>query len=224
MALALLCVAGCSRVASDARDARNRHLRRALAAKQAQDIDRAIALCEKALVRRPGLALAHRELGLMLDNYRGDPLGALYHYRRYLELRPDSPQREAVAEQMRKCRASLAAETAEFPAEFKRELRARDERLRKLEQEVAAWREQAGGSGAPVRAASPPAPEPAAAVIPAPPAERTHVVQPGETLATISAKHYGSPAHWQGIFNANRDKLADANNLRVGTRLAIPNE
>ena len=96
MGLAVLCLAlaaGCGRVSGERREARDRYLRRAEAAQQAQDIDRAIELCEKAVGRRPNLALAHRELGLMLDNYRQDYVSALYHYQRYLQLRPDSPNR-----------------------------------------------------------------------------------------------------------------------------------
>ena len=91
LALALLGGAvwpGCAPSGGEAWEVRDRHLRRARAAKDAQDVDRAIDLCEKALARKPDLALAHRELGLMLDNYRQDYLRALYHYRRYLELRP----------------------------------------------------------------------------------------------------------------------------------------
>ena len=67
-------------------------------------------------------------------------------------------------------------------------------------------------------------PAPAApAVLPAPAASAAvHVVQPGETLGTISARYYGTPAKWSVLFNANRDRVPDANNVRVGTRLDIP--
>lgn len=231
-ALALLCatgLGGCARAGSDARDARDRRLRRALEAKAAQDIDRAIALCEQALARKPDLALAHRELGLMLDNYRGDYVGALYHYRRYLELRPGAPQRAAIEELIRHCRVSFAAQMAESPEELKRDLQVRDARIRQLELEVAAWRARGGtaaGSPAIAPAVPPPVKNEPAAVPPAPaaPAVRTHIVQPGETLATISARYYGTPAKWQTLFDANRDTLANANNLRVGARLTIPAE
>ena len=209
---------GCRRAGSDEREARNVLLRRARAAREAQDIDRAIALCEKALARRPDLALAHRELGLMLDNYRRDYVAALYHYQRYLELRPDSPQRADIEELARHCRASFAAQMAESSGELKRVLKEREERIRKLEAEVAALREQT------VRAAAPVAPPPPpAASGPAAPG-RIHVVQAGESLGAISTRYYGTPARWKTIFNANRDKLPDANNLRVGTPLKIPNE
>ena len=220
--LAVLCLAlatGCGRVSDERREARDRHLRRAEAAKHAQDIDRAIELCEKALERRPNLALAHRELGLMLDNYRQDYVPALYHYQRYLQLRPDSPNRADIESLIQHCRVSFAAQIAESPDELKRNLQARDARIRALEREVFALRAAAS-------AAAPPAPDLAAAPASAPAATaaQVHVVQAGENLGAISTRYYGTPSRWKDIFNANRDKVPDANNVRVGTRLDIPKE
>jgi nucleoid-associated protein YgaU len=48
------------------------------------------------------------------------------------------------------------------------------------------------------------------------------VVEAGENLATISTRYYGTPSRWKNIFNANQGRLTDANNVRVGTRLNIP--
>jgi tetratricopeptide (TPR) repeat protein len=223
-ALAALCivlVAGCERASGERREARDRHLRRAQAAKQAQDIDRAIAECEKALQRRPDLALAHRELGLMLDNYRQDYVAALYHYQRYLQLRPDSPHRADIEALIQRCRISFAAQIAESPAEMKQDLQVRDERIQNLELEVSALREKAGVAGAPATA-GPAAPPPKPAGTPAGASLQVHVVQAGENLGVISSRYYGTPAKWKTIFNANRDRVPDANNLRVGTRLDIP--
>ena len=50
------------------------------------------------------------------------------------------------------------------------------------------------------------------------------MVQAGENLGAISTRYYGTPSRWKDIFNANRDKVPDANNVRVGTRLDIPKE
>ena len=218
-ALALLGAALLSGCGPAGDEPRSRHFRRALAAKDAQDIDGAIALCEEALARHPRLARAHRELGVMLDNYRQDYAAALYHYRRYLELRPDTPERADIEELIRHCRASFAAEMQESSGELKRVLQARDERIRRLELDVAALRT----GPAP---AAPPAAAPAAAAPSAPPAAaavaQVHVVQTGESLGAISTRYYGTPAKWKTIFNANRDRVPDANNVRVGTRLDIP--
>ena len=231
-ALCLVVGAGCSRTSGEPREARDRHLRQAYAAKEAQDIDRAIVLCEQALARHPDLASAHRELGLMLDNYRQDYVAALYHYQRYLQLRPAAQDRAGVEELIQHARYSFAAQIAAAPEELKKNLQARDERIRKLETEVVALREKIADAG--------PAPSPgsktkavaqtktqqggASDVAVATPPVRIHVVQAGENLATISTRYYGTPAKWKNIFNANQERLTDANNLRVGTKLTIPPE
>jgi LysM repeat protein len=219
--LGVVAFSGCDRPSSDRRELRDRYLRRALAAKENQDIDRAITWCEEALDRRPGLALAHRELALMLDHYRQDYVGALYHYQRYLQLRPGTAERADIEEMMRHCRTAFAAQMEESSVELKRAVQERDARIRRLELEVANLRAQTGGATlqpavAPVVPPAAPAASPAAA-----PAQ-VHVVLAGDTLGTISARYYGTPAKWKTIFNANRDRVPDANNLRVGTRLDIP--
>ena len=228
--LALLCAAlfaGCGRASDDRREARDRHLRRAQAAKEAQDVDRAIELCERALRRRPDLALAHRELGLMLHNYRQDYVAAIYHYQRYLSLRPDAEGREDIEQLIRHCRISYAALIAESPEEVRKDLRARDRRIQELERELSALRNPGAAPEAAAKPAGKAKGAKAAASDPAPggaaPA-RVHVVQAGENLATISMRYYGTRAKWKAIFDANRDRLADANNLRVGTSIAIPAE
>jgi nucleoid-associated protein YgaU len=49
-----------------------------------------------------------------------------------------------------------------------------------------------------------------------------YVVQKGDVLGTIAQKVYGSSKKWQKIFDANRDLLKDANALKVGMKLRIP--
>ena len=221
--------AGCGRATDDEREARNRHLRRAYAARDVQDVDGAIVWCRRALERRPDLALAHRELAIIYDNYREDYEYALYHYRRYLELRPHSAKRREVEELIRRCRVNVAAQVSESPVEWRQDLAARNARIRSLELEVAALRQAAAPSAPapapaarPAEAPRPRGPEPAAAA-PAP-GTRTHVVQAGETLSTISSRYYGTPAKWNRILEANRDRLSSANNVRVGVALVIPQE
>ena len=52
--------------------------------------------------------------------------------------------------------------------------------------------------------------------------QRFHIVRRGETLSTISVKYYGSANKWQKILDANRSQLMDANRLKPGTKLTIP--
>ncbi|HEY4260016.1 MAG TPA: LysM peptidoglycan-binding domain-containing protein [Schlesneria sp.] len=52
--------------------------------------------------------------------------------------------------------------------------------------------------------------------------DRTHIVQKGETLSSIAAKELGSSGRFQELFEANRDQLKDANDVRVGMILRVP--
>jgi LysM repeat protein len=57
---------------------------------------------------------------------------------------------------------------------------------------------------------------------PAPQPPTYHVVQRGETLSSIAERHLGSAARFPELFDANADRLRDANDLRVGMELRIP--
>ena len=50
-----------------------------------------------------------------------------------------------------------------------------------------------------------------------------HHVQPGETLASIARRYYGSDDYYMTIYEANRDKMSSPNVVRTGVRLVIPN-
>lgn len=50
----------------------------------------------------------------------------------------------------------------------------------------------------------------------------SHLVQRGESLSGISYKYYGSANKWRQIYNANRNVIKNANKLKPGTKLIIP--
>ena len=52
--------------------------------------------------------------------------------------------------------------------------------------------------------------------------ERTHTVASGDTLSSIAKQYYGDAGKWTKIFEANRDLLPDANSLKLGQKLRIP--
>lgn len=52
--------------------------------------------------------------------------------------------------------------------------------------------------------------------------DQKHVVQRGETLSSIAARYLGSSSRFEEIYEANRDRLRDANDLRIGQELRIP--
>lgn len=209
-------------------------MRRARTRKAANDIDGAIALYQEALERRPTLARAHLELGLLFDQPREDFVRAIYHYERYLELRPRAEKRELIEDLTRHARLAFAASLPEQPsgavqliAELRREnaaLRAELARARGAVRTPQPRPSPASGASArspepaprattPLR---PPAPEPAA------PALETYTVQAGDTLTRIAARVYGDAGQWTRIFEANRDVLRDPSSVRPGQQLAIP--
>ena len=49
-----------------------------------------------------------------------------------------------------------------------------------------------------------------------------HIVSKGETLSDISQRYYGSSNKWQKILIANSSAIKDANRLKPGTKLIIP--
>jgi len=51
---------------------------------------------------------------------------------------------------------------------------------------------------------------------------RFHIVQKDETLSSISQQYYGTASRWQKILAANEQTIKDANKIRPGTKLIIP--
>jgi len=70
-------------------------------------------------------------------------------------------------------------------------------------------------AAAPPASRRPEAPDPATA-------PRTHTVRSGDSLSSISREVYGTPSRWIDIYQANRDRLANENALKVGQELRIP--
>ena len=58
---------------------------------------------------------------------------------------------------------------------------------------------------------------------PPPPAEKTYTVAAGDSLSKIAKQFYGNANEYMKIFDANKDKLTDPNNIKVGQQLVIPN-
>ncbi|HEX5708193.1 MAG TPA: LysM peptidoglycan-binding domain-containing protein [Pyrinomonadaceae bacterium] len=50
----------------------------------------------------------------------------------------------------------------------------------------------------------------------------TYTVQSGDTLSKIAREYYGDSGQYQRIFEANRDKLDDPDEISAGQELVIP--
>jgi LysM repeat protein len=51
---------------------------------------------------------------------------------------------------------------------------------------------------------------------------KTYIVKPGDTLARISVKFYGTSRRYMDIYNANRNVLSSPSRVEVGQELVIP--
>jgi LysM repeat protein len=53
-------------------------------------------------------------------------------------------------------------------------------------------------------------------------ATRTYTVRSGDSLSKISERYYGNSADWTWIYDANKAKVSDPNEIYVGESLTIP--
>ncbi len=80
-----------------------------------RDFQGAMEFYKRALSVNPDFATAHLELGLLCEDKLGDPITAIYHYGRYLELRPDSEKKQLVEDFIERAKLSYAAKLPQSP-------------------------------------------------------------------------------------------------------------
>lgn len=159
----------------------------------------AVEMYHKALILDPDNAEAYLQLGIIYDDNLKDEGQAIYFYRHFLARKPDSEKAELV-----------------------RGWIAKSERM--IEKGIG---DEEAGPGPGVSTPPP------ATVGSTPPPLRTgdkekisaltlYHVQKGDTLARIAQKFYGDRTAWKGIYQANRNQLANPDALRVGQVLKIP--
>lgn len=54
------------------------------------------------------------------------------------------------------------------------------------------------------------------------PIKRIHVVVQGDSLSSISQRYYGTSKRWEDIYEANKEALANKNQIKAGMHLVIP--
>jgi LysM repeat protein len=107
----LLPVSGCWRAGSlDDKERNNRIVAKAYEMVDQGDFAAAVTLFTRALDTYPGMARPHLDLALVLHDHQHDYLRAIYHYNRYLELRPDSDKISLIQERVRQAESSFVAQ------------------------------------------------------------------------------------------------------------------
>ncbi len=190
---------------------------------------------------------SHLEAGYIYLRTMKDPVRAIYHFDRYLQFKPQSPQAAQVRQLIETAQKEFARQLPAQPYEgdldridlmdlvktlkqendsLKRELMAATARVEQLENVLGQARRPA-----PTQTVAPVPPTtvnrqaavPAVAQAPSPEtAPRSYTVQSGDTLSTISKRFYGTPSRWIDIYQANRDRLSSENALKVGQSIRIP--
>jgi tetratricopeptide (TPR) repeat protein len=188
---------------------------------------------------------SHLEAGYLYLREFGDPVRAIYHFDRFLQFEPQSPQAPQVRQLIETAEKEFARQLPAQPYQgeldridlmelvkslreenerLKRDLAAAGARARKLEGVLAQARRIPSADAAPAQGTTAAAARPeAAATSPDPSAvPEAYSVRPGDTLSSISKRFYGTPSRWMDIYQANRDRLASQNALKVGQELRIP--
>ncbi|MBA3882551.1 MAG: LysM peptidoglycan-binding domain-containing protein [Chthoniobacterales bacterium] len=187
------------------------------------DFLHAINLYESALDGSAGAADIHYRLALLYDDKMHEPLNALHHFKRYLVLAPTGAHASEVKEFMKRGELALVtnmsgdsvvtrAEAARLKNEnltLRKELEERAAQAR-----LAASNEKATRAANPEKASSPGTSSKSAT--------RSHVVETGDTLYSLSRKYYGSAKRWKEIRQANRKSLDASGKLKAGQTVTIP--
>ena len=188
----------------------------------AQDFRGAANLYERALDGTAKTADVHFRLGLLYDGKLNDPVGAVHHFRRYVEFLPNGPHAKEAKANLDRIELTLATSLAGGTLITHAEATKLKNENRDLKAQLAARNSPTvtftplnGTRGAGGTASADAQAHPA-------PGSRTYQVQAGDTLASIARKFYKTKARAKDIQDANLNAVPDAAKLKKGTTLIIP--
>jgi LysM repeat protein len=182
------------------------------------DLEGAVRAYESVLDGTPKTAEAHYHLGHVYADRLKDPLGALYHFNRYVAVAPDGQYAKGAKAYKKEGELLLIAQLsggAPITQEDAARLKNENLKLRKTLEELRMTKTPAVAA-----TASPKGGEVVQKAIP--PGGRTHKIAQGETLATIAVKYYKNKARAREILDANFYSADAATKLKVGQEIYIP--
>jgi LysM repeat protein len=142
--LATLALSGCGpTVQSRAEEEKEAHFLAGKSLLKEMDYKGAIDSFEQALETNPRSASAHFELAWLFDQKESDPAAAIFHYDRFLKLRPTAENEETIRARILACKQELARTVSLGPVTqgLQREFEQLTEENKKLREEVFRWRE-----------------------------------------------------------------------------------
>jgi len=184
----------------------------------------------------PYSAKSHYELAAIYDESLDDAVLSIYHYRKFLELEPDSQERKKIEIWIQAVEKEYCSQLkSKYPDDDTRTqleiLKEREKRyilhLTQFRSENAYLKGQLGQRLNPQMATEQPIQENPSARPSADIALRKkeipdfYVVKSGDTLSRISKEIYGDIRYFKLIFDANKDTLT-SENLQIGQKLKIP--
>ena len=187
------------------------------------DFLHAINLYESALDGSAASAEIHYKLALLYDDKMKDPLSALHHFKRYLTIAPGGSRAAEVKDFMKRGELAMVTSMSGDAIVTRGEAaRLKNENLnlrKELEERSAQVRAATAATEKGARGAK--GDKASAKAAPKGPA-RSHVVQPGDTLFSLSRLYYNSPDKWKAILDANEKSIDDPGKLKIGQTLTIP--
>jgi len=204
----------------------------------ALDYQGAIESFEKALEANPRSGAAHMELGWLFAKNESDPAAAIYHYEKYLKLRPDADNAETIRGHIFRLKQELAKGVLPIPpsTEIQRQMEQLADENRQLREQLSKQQTAtsqissnnrtvvaslASINGSPDQSSAPARPSggttAALRTERGAVSTRTHKVQAGETPVAIARR-----------YNVKLDALLTANpslnpkRMHVGQSLVIP--
>jgi tetratricopeptide (TPR) repeat protein len=205
----------------------------------------AVKIYEKYLKVNPSSDVTHYKLAELYNDNIDEPFYAIYHFKEFLKLQPDFPDRESVQAWIDAAEKKMAERIRERdPASVSQEeiakLKEYNEKYRsyllKLKDQNAALRKRLsnsvqvgvsekqakGESGGKCRSVS----DKKGSVLfdssGEPVILRTYKVKAGDSLSRISREVYGSSRYYKVIFEANRSTMPTEASLKIGQELKIP--
>lgn len=233
--LAALMAGGCSnRVQlADGDEMDHPLMKRAKAKEQAGDVAGAEQIYRALMEREPTMARAHLGLAILLDKPGGDYIEAVYHYKRYLALRPDTEKREMIKSYVQAATLALVGSVYSNEAAVVKRLSVVEQenavlkvrnanltaQLQQSRTATSQWRARAEALAAEASKTLERSGALEAGIQPAVPTVR---VEKNDTLRKIAARVYGDQGRWRDLYEANRNLLQRPEDVRVGQVLVVP--
>ena len=180
------------------------------------DYQAAVLLYEAALDGTAKSADVHYKMALLYDGKLKDPVSALHHMERYLDLAPAGMHaKEAKAYKKEGETKLLTLWSGGSPITQQDAARLKNEN-QLLREQLSIIRAQKSQPAATLNAKG------EATQKPIPPGSRTHTVLAHETLASIAQKYYKNKNRWKDIQDANFNSLEGTVKIKPGMTLIIP--